>query len=489
MIESVRTGRFMPAYWFASIYVVLLLCIPTRLIVGPIGAPGTPANLFAIAGLLWWVCAILGGVGQVRGHTPLRAAFGAFFALVLVSYAAGHLRGWSQPADIHQSSDRLWEQSDVTQVTETLVSAADRGLLALAGFAGILLMTSEGIRSWHELDRVITWLVRAASVVAAMGILQYFTGLNVAGFIRIPGLVGLQEFGNALSRSELNRIVSTSAHPIELGVMMSSTIPFALHRSLHAGRKLSAWIPTALIGVAALMSVSRSAIVVAGIAVVVLLIGWPWKWRLLALAAAPVLAVVGRAVFPGLLGTIRSLFTGLGADPSIQGRTDDYPIVLREVEQHPLVGQGMFTWVPMVYRTLDNQILVLLLEIGIIGTIAFALLVVTGQFLAWSPWRTGASFEHKHLGLAISGSMAGIVTSFVTFDALSFRQVAGLTFFYIGLAGSVWWLSQQDRTGPGDTFGADSSGLSEVATEPTSGTASPGVAPARPAKRGLPPSG
>lgn len=491
MIETVRTGPFVPAYWFASIYVVMLLCIPTRLIVGPIGAPGTPANLFAIAGLLWWVCATLAGLGQVRGFTPLRAAFGAFFALVLLSYAAGHLRGWSQPADIHQRSDRLWQEANVTQVTETISSAADRGLLAVAGFAGILLITSEGIRTWRELDRVITWLVRAAGVVAAMGIVQYFTGLNVAAFIRIPGLQGLQDFGNALSRSDLNRIVATSAHPIELGVMMASTLPFALHRSLHAGRRLSAWLPTGLIGAAALMSVSRSAIVVAAVAVLVLLIGWPWKWRLIALALAPVLAVVGRAVLPGLLGTVRSLFTGLESDPSIQGRTDDYPLVMREFGERPLVGQGVFTWVPMVYRTIDNQMLVLLLEIGILGTIAFAVLVLTGQFLAWSPWRTPSKYEHRHLGLAISGSMAGIVVSFVTFDALSFRQVAGLTFFYIGLSGTVWWLTQQDRNRPAPAVSPYSANTQDdvVVTAAPSGSASPDAAPEPRARHGLPPSG
>lgn len=448
MSETGGSRGLLPAHWFASAYVVMLLCIPTRLIVGPIGAPGTPANLFAIAVLLWWICATFAGLGQVRGYTPLRGAFGAFVALVMISYASGNLYGWSQPADIHQRSDRLWEQANVNEVTETLVSAGDRGLLALAGWAGILLITSEGVRTWDELDHVIKWVVRAASVVAAMGIVQYFTGMNVAGLIRIPGLQGLQEFGNALSRSELNRIVSTSAHPIELGVMMSSTLPLALHRSLHAGKRLSAWIPTGLIGVAALMSVSRSAIVVAGIAVAILFIGWPWKRKLLMLAVAPVLAVASRAALPGLLGTIRSLFTGLDSDPSIQGRTDDYPLVFGMIENHPLFGQGLFTWVPMVYRTIDNQMLMMLLELGFVGTVTFVLLVLCGAVIAFTPWRTHGTAEQKHLGLAVAASLLGIVASYFTFDAFGFRQVAGLTFFYIGLCGAVWWLSTASGPAP-----------------------------------------
>lgn len=443
MIEEVRRQRFVPAWWFAAIYAVMLLLIPTRLIVGPIGAPGTPANLFAIAGLLWWICAVLGGMGHVRGLTPLRAAFGAFVALVLISYAAGHIRGWSQPADIHQRSDRLWEEANVLQVTETVASAADRGLLALAGWAGILLLTSEGIRTWRELDRVITWTVRAAGVVATMGVLQYFTGMNVAALIRIPGLQGLTNFGNALSRSELNRIVSTSAHPIELGVVFASVLPLALHRSLHAGRLMS-WLPTSLIGAAALMSVSRSAVVVAGVALVVLFMGWPWKWRIVALVAAPFLALAGRAVLPGLLGTVRSLFRGLEHDPSIQGRTDDLPYILRAFGERPSFGQGLFTWVPMVYRTIDNQMLMFLVELGILGTAAFVCLILTGMVLACSPTLRGGLPEQKRLGFAVAAALVSIFASFFTFDALGFRQVAGLTFFYLGLSGAIWWLVRHD---------------------------------------------
>lgn len=432
--------EILPAWGFAALYAIALLCIPTRLIVGPIGAPGTPANLFAMAGLLWWLCAVLGGLGQVRGLTPMRLAFGAFTVLVLLSYASGHLLGWAQPADIHQRSDRLWQEANVAEVTQTLASAADRGLLAFAGWAGILLLTSEGVRTWLDLDRLVTWVVRAGTVVALMGILQYFTRVNVAAWVQIPGLTGLRDFGNALSRSELNRVVATSAHPIELGVALASLLPFALHRSIHSKRLLT-WVPTMVIGAAALMSVSRSAIVVGGVAFIVMFLGWPWRWRAAALLALPVLAVAGRAVLPGLLGTIRSLFTGLSGDPSIQGRTDDYPLVMAMVEQHPLFGQGLFTWVPMVFRTIDNQVLVLLLEVGILGTVAFGFLVVAGLWCAWAPIRRRCTPEQKHLGLAASAALLGIVSSYATFDSLGFRQVAGLTFLHLGICGAVWWLS------------------------------------------------
>ena len=446
MTHDRRQGRFLPVWAFIAGYVVLLLCIPTRLIVGPIGAPGTPANLLAIAGLLWWTCSLAGGLGQVRGLTPMRVAFTLFSAAILVSYAYGHLVGWSQPADIHQRTDRLWEPADVEQVTAIVSSAADRGLLAFAGWAGILLLTSEGIRSWAQLEKLVGWIVGVATVIAAMGVLQYFTAVNVASYLRIPGLVGLIDFGSALSRSDLNRIVATSSHPIELGVVMAALLPLTLYRALKEPRRLAPWIPVTLVGVAALMSVSRSAIVVLGVALLVLAIGWPPRTRIVAAVVAAPLALVLRAALPGLLGTIQSLFTGLEADPSVAGRTDDYPLVFRLIEQRPFTGQGLFTFVPMVYRTVDNQMLVMLLEIGYVGTAAFVLLFITAQVAAWAPRRRRLVQQKQQLGFAVSASLLGIVTSYVTFDALGFRQVAGLTFLFMGMAGAIHHLTRVSAT-------------------------------------------
>jgi len=432
----------LPAWRFVALYAVLLLCIPSRLIVGPIGAPGTPASLLAIGGLFWWVCALLGGLIDRRGLSPMRIAVGGFVVAVLISYASGHLLGWYQPADIHQHSDRLWEPATVADATAIVSSAADRGLLAFTGWIGIALVTAEGMRSWRDLDRVVSWIVGAATVVGAMGVVQYFTRLNLAVWLQIPGLTSLSDFGNALSRSELNRVVATSAHPIELGVLMASILPLALHRSLHA-KRWTAWIPTCLIGLTALMSVSRSAIVVSGVALVVLFLGWPNRWRIYALILAPIAGVIGPIALPGLLGTIRSLFTNLESDPSISGRTADYDLVFRLFSERPVFGQGLFTFVPMVYRTIDNQALVLLLELGIFGTMAFSALVLVSLFQAFFLRLRTAHPQTQHLGLAIAASLLGIITSYVTFDAMSFRQVAGLTFLLIGLTGSVWHLSRE----------------------------------------------
>ena len=430
-----------PAVVFCVMYAGLLLVIPSRLVVAQIGAPGTPANLFGICGLILWLLMTVGGFNR-QGMTPMRVSFGLFALAVGTSYVAGHLAGWFQPADIHQRTDRLWRWVSVSQLNEAIVSASDRGLLALAGGAGILLLTAEGMRSWRDLELLTTWIVRFAGIVAALGVLQYFTGVNVAAYLQVPGLSPLTEL-MTFSRSELNRVISTAGHPIELGVIMAALLPLALHHSIFT-RKASAWAPTILISVVVLMSVSRSAILVAAGAMIVMLLGWPNRWRIRFLVMMPFAAVAARLAFPGLLGTIRALFVHLDDDPSIDGRTADYDFVFRAFQEAPLFGRGYFTWVPMYFRTLDNQFLVLLLELGLVGSFVFVGLIAIGVYSGFS-CRSRTDERGSNLGLAVAAGIFGIAVSFATFDTLAFRQATGIMFLLLGMAGAAWSLARRDQ--------------------------------------------
>lgn len=445
-------GFSYPAESYSALYVGVLFVVPSALVVGAIGAAGTPANLIAIAGLLAWLAMTLRGWNPGT-WTPVRVAFSLFVLAVLISYCAGHVAGWYQPADIHQRTDRAWVMADVAELTEKLTNGADRGLLALAGWAGVLLITADGVRSWQGLERLTQWLVRFAAVVAGLAILQYFTGINVAAALHIPGMQTVTELAT-FARSDLNRVVATAMHPIELGVVMAALLPLAVHRGIHSSHWRE-WIPAGMLAVVVLMSISRSAIIVAAGAVFILFLGWPWRWRLLLLAMAPVGAVAARAVFPGLLGTIQALFLHLGDDPSIAGRTDDYEVVARHFWEHPVVGQGFYTWIPMYFRTLDNQLLVMLLEIGIIGTVAFLGTILTAILSAVAVRRRVAAPQHQHLALAIAAGVFGISLSYITFDTLGFRQASGITFLLIGMAGAAWRLSTR---GTPPSFAADSPG-------------------------------
>lgn len=449
---SSRTLR-VSASTVVIVYVFLLFCIPSQLVVRPIGAPGTPANLWGIMALMWWLLATVAGMNPVKGMTPLRISLGLLTLAVLLSYVSGNVSGWYSPADIHQSTDQVYGLITVSveELNSKMISAADRGLLSFAGWAGIVLLTSEGLRSFAELRRLVNWIVGLGTFVAVLGIFQYFTAYDIAALFQVPGLSPNSDFGFVDTRSILNRVSSTAVHPIEFGVLMAIVFLLALHRSVYnqSDSRTIRWLPTVVIGLALPMSVSRSAILAVAIGVLLTFAGWPSRWRWYAAIITPFAIVGVRLMAPGLVGTIRSLFLNLGNDPSISGRTDDYGSVFLLFLDHPILGRGLFTFVPRYYRVVDNQILLTLVELGIFGLIALVALLVTSFLLARAARRRAISDSEKHLALILSGSIVGVSVGYVTFDAWGFPMVAGMTFLLIGMAGAAHRLSLPDASALG----------------------------------------
>ena len=58
----------------------------------------------------------------------------------------------------------------------------------------------------------------------------------------------------------------------------------------------------------------------------------------------------------------------------------------------------------------------------------------------------------RHLGLAFAAGLIGLSLSYATFDALGFRQAAGMTFLLLGLAGASWRLAPNLDTRTPDLY-------------------------------------
>ncbi|MCW2739250.1 O-antigen ligase family protein [Nocardioides sp.] len=444
--EAAARRRHLPAAHLVCVYVVLLLGLPSVLIFAPLGSPGTPANIWGLGALLWWVLATLGGHNPVRGLTWYRCATGLFVVAVLCSYAAAMAHGWYSPAHLRRGiNDFTLMVPSVTELADVQVSAADRGLVAVFAWVGITLLAAEGLRSWRELERVISWLVFLGAFMSVLGIVQYLTGLSITSLYAIPGLSANSEFGGVASRSVVNRVSATAAHPIEFGVVMAALLPLALHRTVHEWGNRWALLPTVLIAVSAGLSVSRSAVVSTVAALFIVLLGWPARWRIRALALLPFAVVAMRSAFPGLLGTIYALFSNLGNDPSISGRTTDYDAVAMLWGQSPTFGRGFFTFVPQFYRILDNMYLLLLLELGVVGLVCTLVLFMTGFLSARAARSRALDARSRHLGLCLSASLAGLLLALGTFDALVFSMTAGTLFLLLGLSAAAWRLSAEER--------------------------------------------
>jgi polysaccharide biosynthesis protein PslJ len=414
-------------------YAVALFLVPASLIFHPLGASGTPATVIGLLMLVWWGFArAVPHVGGAHGLQPVRWAVLLFAVGVLLSYV-GMAMDYRLPVE---------------------VTGADRGMLNLLSWAGVALVTADGIRTRARLEKLLERVVLLAAVIAVIGAIQFFFGIDIAARISLPGLQPNGELTSLAERSTLRRVGGTASHPIEFGVVLAAILPIALHFAVGRGpaglersrkKKQRDWICLALIALGAFLSVSRSATLAIAAVLLVVFAGWPMRWRVQGTMWLPILLVGLRLAIPGLVGTIIALFESFDQDPSISGRTDDYSEVADRFATAPWIGQGFNTFVPPLYRILDNQYLVQLITGGVIGVVTLIGLFLTGWCCArGARWRS-PEFGERDLAQALAASMLALALTYGTFDALSFPMVASLTFFLLGCAGALWRLAREEH--------------------------------------------
>jgi polysaccharide biosynthesis protein PslJ len=389
----------------------LIMLIPERLVFKPLGAAGRPGVLLCVVCLLWWInVTLVRGLGRSGRSQIARIAITPFCMSVLISYVVA----MSRPIDSIE------------------VRSADRGLINLCAWAGVWLLTAEGIGDQDRLERLLKRLSYFGAVMAGIGIIQFLTGVDVSQWIVIPGLSANTD-AESLLRNGLNRPASTTAHPIEFGVVMAMLIPLALHQLFYAKPEGVRWarIRLLLIATAAVMSLSRSAMLGLVVAGIMLTPNLPKERRRQLGWATLGFLVLMKFLAPGLIGTILQLFTGITSDDSSTSRTGSYAAVSSYIEQRPIFGRGFGTFLPS-YHILDNQLLGTLIETGVVGLISLLFLLLVGAVRAWRTAKRVADPERRSLGISLATAAAIPAVSFATFDAFGFSVITILTFFIGG---------------------------------------------------------
>lgn len=404
------------------LYICLLFGLPSGLVFAPLGAAGAPASVLGLGFLIWWLNArLVPRLGVSRGLQPIRIGLYAFQISAVASYLAGALR----------------------PMTSEEASSSTRGLLTICAWSGIVLVTADGLRTRESVDRILRAVVKAGVFLASLGIIEFFSGWNPASLIKVPGLSVNTAFGETIARANFTRVQGTAAHAIEFGVVLAMVLPLALHYAWFAtDYKKTRWLGVLLIGFALPMTVSRSAILGLSIVLIVMFIAWPARRRIQVLRVLPLMAIALKLLVPGLLGAIRHLFTNISGDPSTQGRTDDYGAIGYYVGHSPLFGRGISTFIPELYRTLDNAFLGWVVEAGFVGLailIGFLLLAIGVALHVRT--RAQGDPETKDLGAALAAGILSAAVNFATFDALGFAMCAGLLFLLIGATGALWRLA------------------------------------------------
>lgn len=405
-----------------TVYICLLMFIPSALVLSPLGGAGSPATIFAACLALWYLVLWLHPAFALHhGRQPVRAAAAVFAFAFVGSYVSAALR--AMPA-----SER---------------AGADRGMIMLLGWLGVLLLTADGLGTWERLETVLRRVTTAGAIVAGIAIIQFATGLNLTTFIAIPGFITKVPFVDLMTRGGLSRPSATTAQPLELSAVLMLCLPVALHqaRFAAAGRRVLPWCRAGLILVALPLTISRAAVLGLATLALVLLPTWPKRHRRAAYLLVAGAVTTLWVALPSLLTLFTQLFTQIGSESSSVSRVGAYTSAVPFVTQHPWFGQGFQTFFPAIYFFVDNQYLTSLIETGVVGLGALIGLFGTGWVLTRRARRAATGEQARDLLQSLAATVAAAAVSFATFDALSFGIASGVTFLMLGCAGAAWRLA------------------------------------------------
>lgn len=408
-------------------YLVFLFAIPATAVVGALGTVGSPATIFSLVALVWY---LLYQINRTRpltgGGSPVRRAMLAFMLVMVLVYA----------------------HAMTTFIPPSERTNADSSLIRIIGTAGIVLVLCDGLRDRARLRTMLGRITIGVTCLAILAIAQFATGQAFVDRIAIPGLTLPSTDGAIGSRGEFVRPAGTATNAIEFGAVIAMGMPIALTLAVTSRRrKLVAWLPVALIGITVLFSLSRTTIICVALAMLVLFPGWNRKVRMGILAAAPVGILAAGVAVPGLLGTLRGMFLGAGDDTSVQSRTDAYAVAGSYINRHLWLGRGYNTFLPQ-YWILDNAYLQMLIGGGLVGLVALLALMGSGIVSAFQAMHTFVDDDDKLIARALMASATAGAVSLFFFDALSFPQSAGMVTMVIGLCGAALRIARTDRDEP-----------------------------------------
>lgn len=412
-----------------QVFSVTLMVFPGDYVVKAIGGDGYPAALVSyLLFLVWCAGTLLGHHNPFAYHYPVRITLAWMWIVSLISYL-------------------LMNRASLTSVQ---MASADRWFMQLAGMSGVVLVTAEGLHTLEDVRRVLRALTWAGAFCGIIAALQFKARINLAKYLKLPGFSvnsAAAVTAHIAQRGIENRAPGTATDPIELGVSAGMLLALAVYLIIH-DTKRPQWqrvLPGVCIALAAIASVSRSAILSLTIALGVLIVSLPPARRLKGMAAIPVAIGVLFVGAHGLIGTLIKYFLAGNSDSSISHRTSNYPYVEQLVRQAPWLGQGGGTYIPAdSAHIFDNQYLTTAVELGLLGVAALIFYLAWPAVVALVAWRHTTNPELRDLCAALAGANLAAVLCAGTFDGFSFPMFFNLQALIVGLTGAAWMIVQRE---------------------------------------------
>ena len=332
-----------------------------------------------------------------------------------------------------------------------------KSIVFLLGFLVLIPLALGTLSSRQEIDRVLVMLVVGGTAVAVLSIIESRTDWNAFNHLGsvIPGLGGpIQPY--LPPRGGRLRVLGSAQHPIALGALFAVQLPICLYLFERYRRALFLGCG-AVIGLAALATVSRTAVIMIAVEIMVLFWLRPALRRLWPIAIP--LVLMAHVALPGTLGALRQAFFpkgGLvaqqqaGANTRGSGRIADLGPALGRVSVRPLVGDGYGTRIVDVSPhqnapILDDQWLGLLLDVGLVGAAAFLWLIVRHMRRMVRACRSARGPDATGLA-ALAATTAAYAVGMLTFDAIAFVQITFVFFLLIGIGCVLATIIEREAT-------------------------------------------
>ncbi|WP_344318437.1 hypothetical protein, partial [Acrocarpospora pleiomorpha] len=192
-------------------------------------------------------------------------------------------------------------------------AAADRWLILILASGGIVLVTTEAVRSINNAMSLVRAILAGALFCCLVALVQFVFRVNPMLWIQ-DAMLGFTDNGGNTAfqvRGFLTRVAGSTFHSIELAVVCAMLLPLSIWRAIYdpRGRKWIHWGGTALLVVAIASTVSRSGVLGLAIGMAVFIPFLPKVARRWAVLAAPAAMAALFVAIPGLVGTLMSSFT------------------------------------------------------------------------------------------------------------------------------------------------------------------------------------
>jgi O-antigen ligase/polysaccharide polymerase Wzy-like membrane protein len=311
-------------------------------------------------------------------------------------------------------------------------------LALVLSFVVFFLIVASVVRP-SELRAFGLWMLVLAAITALGTVYEYRTGTNLffnisdtifPGSILDPGIGGIDSAGRKI-------VVGPTQQGLAVSGMLAMALPFAVIRILDARTTRQKWVSgilTALLVAGAVSTLRKTSMVAPAAGLLVLLIYRP-KAMLRLLPLGIVLVAVVHLISPGALGSVKQQLipsNSVNVD-STKARTADYDAIVPDVRKHIALGRGYGSYDPKRYRFLDNEYLGRLVETGIVGLVAYLILIAATIGLAHGAIRARDPVRGPP-ALAIAAGAGTFAVTSTLFDVLSFPQAPYVFFFLAGLA-------------------------------------------------------